>query len=77
MKKIRYRGKPSEIMEPIEIDGIQVKVLKHGNTGHILYYAPRLEDQEYQWTMDLETVKKGVAKYLEVTHASSKKKKRG
>jgi hypothetical protein len=52
-------------MDPLEIDGVSVRVLKHGNTGHILYYAPRMEDQEYQWTMDLETVRKGVAKFNE------------
>jgi hypothetical protein len=65
MRKVRYKGKPSEIMDPLEIDGVSVRVLKHGNTGHILYYAPRMEDQEYQWTMDLETVRKSVAKFNE------------
>lgn len=75
MRKVRYKGKPSEIMDPIEVDGVTVRVLKHGNTGHILYYAPRTEDLEYQWTMDFETVKKGVAKFNE--EAAGKKKKRG
>lgn len=81
MRKIRYKGKPSEIMDPIDVDGISVRVLKHGNTGHVLYYAPRLEDLEYQWTMDFETVKKGVAKYNEEwqkeEQKASKKRKRG
>ena len=62
-------------MDPIEVDGHMIKMLRHGNTGHILYYSPRLEDLEYQWTMDFETVKKGVAKLNEET--AGKKGKRG
>lgn len=63
MKRARYRGGPSTIMDPIEFEGYTIRVLKHGNTGHILYYAPRVEDLEPQWTMDLETAKKGVLKW--------------
>ena len=64
MKKFKYRGKPSEILNPIEFDGFTIRSLKHGNTGHILYYAPS-EEHEWEgcWTMDLETAKKGVQKY--------------
>lgn len=63
MKKVRYRGGPSETLDPIEFEGYTIRSLKHGNTGHILYYAPRVEDLEPQWTMDLETAKKGVLKW--------------
>lgn len=65
MKKIRYRGKASEILDPIEFEGYTIKVLRHGNTGHVLYCAPRLEDLEPCWTMDFETAKKGVVKWKE------------
>lgn len=61
-KKVRYRGKASEILDPIVFEGYTIKVLKHGNTGHTLYYAPRLEDLEPCWTMDFETAKKGILK---------------
>ena len=63
MKKIKYKGKPSDILDPIEFEGYTIRSLKHGNTGHTLYYAPRVEDLEPQWTMDLETAKKGVLKW--------------
>lgn len=62
-KKIKYKGGPSEILNPIEFDGFTIRSLKHGNTGHVLYYAPRSEDFELHWTMDLETAKKGVVKW--------------
>lgn len=65
MKKAKYKGKPSEILDPIEFEGYSIRALKHGNTGHKLYYAPRAEDLEPQWTMDLETAKKGVLKWKE------------
>ena len=64
-RKIRYKGKASEILESIQYQGYEIKVLKHGNTGHILYRAPRLEDLEPCWFMDLETAKKGVHKLLQ------------
>jgi hypothetical protein len=64
VKKFKYRGTASEILEPLEIDGITVRSLKHGNTGHVLYYAPsEAHEWEYCWTMDLQTAKNGVAKY--------------
>lgn len=64
VKKIRFKGKPSEILDPIEFEGYSIRCLKHGNTGHVLYYAPS-EEHEWEecWTMDLETAKKGVQKY--------------
>lgn len=74
-KKVRYKGKPSEILDSIEFEGYTIRVLRHGNTGHILYYAPRQEDLEPQWTMDLETAKKGVIKYNE--EAATPKTSRG
>jgi len=61
----KYKGKPSEILDSIEYQGYEIKVLKHGNTGHTLYRAPRLEDLEPCWFMDLETAKKGVHKLLQ------------
>ena len=64
-RKAKYRGGPSEILEPLYLEGYKIQVLKHGNTGHILYRAPRAEDLEPQWTMDLETAKKGVIKWKE------------
>lgn len=63
-RKIRYKGKPSEILDSIVYEGYEIKVLKHGNTGHTLYRAPRAEDLEPCWFMDLETAKKGVHKLL-------------
>lgn len=64
-KRAVYRGGPSEILEPLYLHGYKIQVLKHGNTGHTLYRAPRVEDLEPQWTMDLETAKKGVIKWKE------------
>lgn len=63
-KQVKYRGGPSEILEPIEFEGYEIKSLKHGNTHHTLYYFPS-EAHEWEgcWTMDLETAKKGVTKY--------------
>ena len=64
MKKFKYRGQASEILDPIKFEGHEIRSLKHGNTGHILYRFPS-EEHEWEgcWTMDLETAKKGVAKY--------------
>jgi hypothetical protein len=63
-KKFKYKGGPSEILDPIEFDGYEIRSLKHGNTGHILYRFPsEAHDWEECWTMDLETAKKGVTKY--------------
>ena len=62
-KKVQYRGGPSEIMESILFEDYEIKVLRHGNTKHVLYRAPRTEDFEPCGTMDLETAKKGVLKW--------------
>jgi hypothetical protein len=63
-KKIKYRGKPSEILDPISFEGHEIRSLKHGNTGHVLYCYPSQEhDWEGCWTMDLQTAKNGVLKY--------------
>ena len=66
-RKFKYKGKPSEILDPIEYHGYKISVLKHGNTGQVLYRAPRLEDLEPCWFMDLEAAKKGVNKFLQAT----------
>lgn len=70
-KVIRYKGKPSEILEPITFEGYEIKVLRHGNTGHVLYRAPRLEDLEPCWTTDLITAQNGVLKFNEEQASSS------
>lgn len=63
-KKIRYRGGPSEILDPIIFSGYEIKSLKHGNTGHTLFKFPsKAHDWEECWTMDLQTAKNGVLKY--------------
>lgn len=64
-KKSRYKGGPSEIMDSIVFEGYEIKVLRHGNTQHVLYCGPRSEDFAPQWTMSLETAKKGVLKWRE------------
>ncbi len=64
-KKIRYKGKPSEKLESIEYEGYLIKVLKHGNTGHILYRYPRKEDLEPCWGMDLDSAKKAIVHWKE------------
>ena len=51
-KKLKYKGKPSEILEPIEFEGVTIKTLKHGNTDQILFRYPRKEDGEPCWTTD-------------------------
>ena len=56
-RKFRYKGKPSEKQESIEFEGYQIQVLKHGNTGHILYRYPRREDFAPCWGMDLDNAK--------------------
>ena len=63
--RAKYKGGPSEILESILFEGYEIKSLRHGNTHHVLYRAPRNEDFEPCWTMDLETAKKGVLKWKE------------
>ena len=63
-KKLRYRGGPSEILDPILFSDYEIKSLKHGNTGHILFKFPsKAHDWEECWTMDLQTAKNGVLRY--------------
>ena len=63
-KKLRYRGGPSEILDPIIFSDYEIKSLKHGNTGHVLFKFPsKAHDWEECWTMDLQTAKNGVLKY--------------
>ena len=63
--RTKYKGGPSEILESILFEDYEIKSLRHGNTHHILYRAPRAEDFAPCWTMDLETAKKGVLKWKE------------
>jgi hypothetical protein len=67
-KKIRFRGGPSEILESITYEGYEIRSLKHGITGNVLYCFPSEEhDWERCWTMDLQTAKNGVLKYNQHT----------
>jgi len=63
--RTKYKGGPSEILDSIMFEDYEIKSLRHGNTHHVLYRAPRAEDFEPHWTMDLETAKKGVLKWKE------------
>jgi hypothetical protein len=63
-KKVKYRGHQSEILESIVFEGYEIKSLKHGNTGHVLYRSPSKEyDWEDCWGMDLQTAKNNVLKH--------------
>ena len=63
-KKLKYKGGPSEILDPIVFAGYEIKSLKHGNTGHVLFRFPsKIHNWEGCWTMDLQTAKAGVLKY--------------
>ena len=73
-KKLKYRGGPSELLEPIVFSNYEIKSLKHGNTGHVLYKAPsKAYDWEDCWTMDLQTAKNGVLKYQQYLESGDKK----
>jgi len=66
-KHFRYRGKPSEILESIEFEGYEIRCIKHGNTGHVLYCSPSKEyEWEDCWGMDLQAAKNNVTKYNQV-----------
>jgi hypothetical protein len=72
-KKLKYHGTASEILESINHNGYEIKSLKHGNTGHVLYKFPsKLHEWESCWTMDLQTAKSGVEKYHQ--HLGKKEK---
>ena len=59
-KKLKYKGKASEILNPIEFEGCVIKSLKHGNTGQILFRYPRKEDGEPCWTTDIDRAKSSI-----------------
>ncbi len=59
-KKFKYKGKPSEILEPIEFEGCIIKNLRHGNTDQLLYRYPRREDGEPCWTTDIDKAKSSI-----------------
>ena len=64
-KKFKYKGQKSEILDSIIHEGYEIKSLKHGNTGYVLYKFPsKAHDWELCWTMDLQTAKSEVQKYL-------------
>lgn len=70
--KTRFRGKPSEALEPIEFEGYFIECLRHGVTGHVLYRYPSKEyDWEPCWGMDLETAKKSILRYQETLQLQS------
>jgi hypothetical protein len=65
-KKIKYRGKKSEVLESIYFNDVEIKSLKHGNTGNVLYQFPsKAHNWEKCWTMDLQTAKSGIVKHQE------------
>ena len=73
-KKINYRGGPSEPLASIIFAGYEIKSLKHGNTGNVLFRFPsKAHDWEPCWTMDLQTAKSGVIKYHQ--HIATEEKK--
>ena len=55
--------------------GYEIKSLKHGNTGHVLYSFPsKAHDWERCWTMDLQTAKASIIKYQQhLTEGGSEK----
>ena len=55
--------------------GYEIKSLKHGNTGHILYSFPsKAHDWERCWTMDLQLAKSGIIKYQQHLIENEKEK---
>tara|TARA_R100001082_G_scaffold110637_1_gene91147 strand:+ start:860 stop:1102 length:243 start_codon:yes stop_codon:yes gene_type:complete len=73
-KKIKYKGGPSEILDPIIFSNYEIKTLKHGNTGHQLYRFPsKAHDWENCWTMDLQSAQSGVLKYQQHLEYDDKK----
>tara|TARA_B100001109_G_scaffold166312_1_gene135455 strand:- start:1083 stop:1331 length:249 start_codon:yes stop_codon:yes gene_type:complete len=58
--------KPSEILESVTHLGYEIKSLRHANTGLVLYKFPsKMHNWEDCWTIDLETAKTGVSKYMQ------------
>ena len=58
------KTEPSEILPPVLHLDYEIKTIKHGNTGLILYrYPSKTHNWENCWTSNLETAKTGIAKY--------------
>jgi hypothetical protein len=72
-KQIRFKGKSSEILDPIEFEGYAIQSLRHGVTNHVLYRYPS-EEYEWEpcWGMDLEAAKKAVLRCKEAGQLQSK-----
>tara|TARA_A100001515_G_scaffold62204_1_gene49026 strand:- start:637 stop:873 length:237 start_codon:yes stop_codon:yes gene_type:complete len=65
-KKSKTFGGISLPLESFFHEGYEIKSLKHGNTGHVLYKFPnKMYNWEGCWTSDLESAKTGVEKYLQ------------
>ena len=73
-KNFKYRGQASEILESIIYSDYEIKSLKHGNTGHVLYkYPSKNHNWENCWTSNLQEAQAGVIKYQQ--YMKSKKEK--
>ena len=60
-KNFKYKGQASEILDPIIFSDYEIKSLKHGNTGHVLYrYPSKNHNWENCWTSNLEDAKNGI-----------------
>ncbi len=71
-KNFKYKGKPSEVLDSIVFSGHEIKSLKHGNTGHVLYkYPSKNHNWEDCWTANLEDAKTSILKYQQ--HMKNKK----
>ena len=71
-RKSKTFGGTSLPLESIVHEGYEIKSLKHGNTGLVLYkYPSKMYSWEECWTSDLENAKTGVDKYLQ--HTKNKK----
>ena len=72
-RKSKTFGGTSLPLESVFHQEYEIKSLKHGNTGHVLYKFPsKAHDWEPCWTMDLQTAKNGVEKYNQ--HLEKKEK---
>jgi hypothetical protein len=65
-KKFIYKGKKSEKLPSITYNDYEIQVLKHGNTDQTLYSFPsKIHSWERCWTLDLQTAKNGINKYMQ------------
>ena len=63
-KKPKTFGGTSLPLESIFHEEYEIKSLKHGNTGHVLYrYPSKNPNWENCWTSNLEDAKNGILKY--------------